>query len=131
MFFRVAADGVLLLHLAFIGFALLGGLLVVKWRWMLLIHLPAVAWAFLVEVTGRACPLTSIENTLRLSAGQLGYTQSFVEHYVLALVYPSGLTRDIQIMLAAGVAGINIGIYAWLAFRRNSSIKKPVALKNA
>ena len=125
MFFRMAADGVLLLHLAFIGFALLGGLLAVRWRWMPLVHLPAVAWAFFVELTGRSCPLTSIENTLRLSAGQSGYAESFVEHYLLALLYPAGLTLGIQVMLAATVAGVNIVIYSWLAFRRRSRIKKP------
>lgn len=125
MFFRMAADGVLLLHLAFIGFALLGGLLAVRWRWMPLVHLPAVAWAFFVELTGRSCPLTSIENTLRLSAGQSGYAESFVEHYLLALLYPAGLTPGIQVMLAATVAGVNIVIYSWLAFRRRSRIKNP------
>ena len=124
MFFRMAADGVLLLHLAFIGFALLGGLLAVRWRWMPLVHLPAVAWAFFVELTGRSCPLTSIENTLRLSAGQSGYAESFVEHYLLALLYPAGLTPGIQVMLAATVAGVNIVIYSWLAFRRRLWIKK-------
>ena len=124
MFFRMAADGVLLLHLAFIGFALLGGLLAVRWRWMPLVHLPAVAWAFSVELTGRSCPLTSIENTLRLSAGQSGYAESFVEHYLLALLYPAGLTLGIQVMLAATVAGVNIVIYSWLAFRRRLWIKK-------
>ena len=121
----MAADGVLLLHLAFIGFALLGGLLAVRWRWMPLVHLPAVAWAFFVELTGRSCPLTSIENTLRLSAGQSGYAESFVEHYLLALLYPAGLTPGIQVMLAATVAGVNIVIYSWLAFRRRSRIKNP------
>ena len=125
MHFRPAADGVLLLHLAFIGFALLGGLLAVRWRWMPLVHLPAVAWAFFVELTGRSCPLTSIENAMRLSAGQSGYAGGFVEHYLLALVYPPGLTPGIQVMLAATVAGVNIGIYSWLAMRRRPCLKKP------
>ena len=125
MFFRMAADGVLLLHLAFIGFALLGGLLAVRWRWMPLAHLPAVAWAFFVELTGRSCPLTSIENTLRLSAGQSGYAGGFVEHYLLALVYPAGLTPGIQVMLAIMVVGVNIVIYLWLAFHQRSRIRKP------
>lgn len=125
MHFRLAADFVLLIHLAFIGFAVFGGLLALRWRWLPLLHLPAVAWAFYVELTGGVCPLTSVENSFRLSAGQLGYAESFVEHYLLALVYPSGLTRDIQVLLAATVAGINIVIYSWLVFRRHSSIKKP------
>ena len=92
MHFRLAADSVLVLHLAFIGFALLGGLLAIRWRWMPLIHLPAVVWAVFVALTGRSCPLTSVENRLRLRAGQSGFKQSFIEYYFLALVYPSGLT---------------------------------------
>ena len=80
MYFRAAADSVLVLHLAFIVFALLGGLLAIKWRWMPAIHLPAVAWAFYVEWTGSACPLTAVENHLRLSTGQSGYAGGFIEH---------------------------------------------------
>lgn len=125
MHFRLAADAVLLLHLTFIGFAVFGGLLALKWRWMPLLHLPAVAWAVYVELTGGLCPLTSVENSLRLSAGQSGYAGGFVEHYLLALIYPSGLTREIQWILAATVAGINIAVYSWLAFRRHSGIQKP------
>ena len=125
MHFRLAADAVLLVHLAFIGFAVFGGLLALRWRWLPLLHLPAAAWAFYVELTGGLCPLTTVENRFRLSAGQSGYAGSFVEHYLLALIYPSGLTREIQWVLAAVVAGINIVIYSWLAFRRHSSIKKP------
>ena len=124
MHFRLAADAVLLLHLAFIVFAVFGGLLAFKWRWMPLLHLPAMAWAIQLELTGGICPLTSIENTLRLSAGQSGYAGSFVEHYLLSLIYPSGLTREIQWILAATVAGINIAVYSWLAFRRHTGITK-------
>ena len=125
MFFRAAADGVLVLHLAFIVFALLGGLLAIKWRWMPAIHLPAVAWAFYVEWTGSACPLTAVENHLRLSAGQSGYAGGFIEHYLLALIYPAGLTPGIQVMLAATVLGVNLAIYLRLAFLRRSRSKKP------
>jgi len=124
MFFRAAADGVLVLHFAFIVFALLGGLLAIKWRWMPAIHLPAVAWAFYVEWTGGACPLTAVENHLRLSAGQSGYAGSFIEHYLLAVIYPPGLTPSIQVMLAVTVLGVNLAIYSWLAFRRRSRSKK-------
>ena len=125
MFFRAAADGVLVLHLAFIVFALLGGLLAIKWRWMPAIHLPAVAWAFYVEWTGGACPLTAVENHLRLSAGQSGYAGGFIEHYLLALIYPAGLTPGIQVMLAATVLGVNLAIYSRLAFLLRSRSKKP------
>ena len=124
MFFRAVADGVLVLHLGFIVFALLGGLATIKWRWMPAIHLPAVAWAFYVEWTGSACPLTAVENHWRLSAGQSGYAGGFIEHYLLAVIYPAGLTPSIQVMLAATVLGVNFAIYSWLAFRRRSRVKK-------
>lgn len=121
MYFRLAADGVLLLHLAFILFALFGGLLAARWRWMPLVHLPASAWAIFVELTGRICPLTYLENDFRLRAGQSGYTTSFVEHYLLNVIYPPGLTREVQFVLAATVIVINIAIYVWLFLRRRST----------
>ena len=118
MFFRLAADGVLLLHLAFILFALLGAAMAVRWRWLPLVHLPAAAWGVFVELTGRICPLTYLENFLRIKAGQSGYTGSFIEHYLLNIIYPSGLTREIQFALAATVVVVNIAIYGWLISRR-------------
>ena len=122
MYFRLAADGVLLVHLAFILFALFGGALAARWRWMPLVHLPTAAWAFFVELTGRICPLTPIENDLRIRAGQSGYTQSFVEHYLLDLIYPAGLTPELQFALAGTVIVVNIAIYAWLAWRWRGKI---------
>ncbi len=120
MFFRLAADGTLLFHLAFILFAVFGGALAALWRWAPLVHLPAMAWAVFVELTGRICPLTYLENHLRIRAGQSGYAQSFVEHYLVDIIYPSGLTRDIQFMLAVGVVVINLAIYGWIALRRRT-----------
>ncbi len=118
MYFRFAADAVLLFHLAFILFAVFGGALGARWRWMPLLHLPAAAWGVFVELTGRICPLTYLENALRIRAGQSGYTESFIEHYLLPLIYPSGLTREIQWGLAAVVLGVNLAIYVWLVLRR-------------
>ncbi len=120
VFFRLAADGTLLFHLAFILFAVFGGALAALWRRAPLVHLPAVAWAVFVELTGRICPLTYLENHLRIRAGQSGYAQSFVEHYLVGVIYPSGLTRDIQFMLAVGVVVINLAIYGWIALRRRT-----------
>lgn len=124
MYFRFVADGVLLLHLVSIVFALFGGALAIRWRWMPLVHLPAMAWAFFVELTGRLCPLTSIENGFRVRAGQSGYAASFVEHYLLGVIYPSGLTREVQFVLAAMVVAINIAIYLWLFLRHRSYFKR-------
>lgn len=120
MLFRLAADAVLLLHLAFILFALLGALLALRWRWVPVIHLPAAAWGFFVELTGRVCPLTDWENHFRLLAGQAGYAESFIEHYLLALIYPEGLTREIQFVLAGVVIVVNVVLYGWLLRRRRS-----------
>lgn len=121
MFYRLAAEGVLLLHLAFIAFALLGAVVAMRWRWLVAVHVPAAAWGFFVELTGRACPLTYVENYLRIKAGQAGYTESFIEHYLLAVIYPAGLTREVQFVLAAGVVGVNAAIYGWLFYRRRAS----------
>lgn len=121
MFYRLAADGVLLLHLAFIVFALLGAALAVRWRWVIAAHLPAAAWGFFVELSGRGCPLTYAENHLRIKAGQSGYSESFIEHYLLAVIYPPGLTREVQWVLAAVVVVVNVAIYAWLFYSRRTS----------
>ena len=116
MFYRYVADAVLLLHLAFIVFAVLGGLLAVWWRRFLFIHLPAAAWGVFVELTGRVCPLTRLENTFRIKAGTAGYSKSFVEHYLLGIIYPEGLTRETQYFLGALVAVVNVAIYLWIFY---------------
>ena len=114
MFFRISADAVLLLHLAFIAFALLGGALGRRWRWMPLLHLPAAAWGFFVELSGRACPLTELENALRTRAGEAGYQGGFIENPLLGVIYPEGLTRETQYALAAVVLVVNAAIYTWV-----------------
>lgn len=118
MFFRLAADAVLLVHAAFILFVLFGAVLTIRWRWFPLVHLPALAWGVFVELTGRVCPLTPLENSLRLSAGQSGYSGGFIEHYILAIIYPSGLTLEVQWALAAIVVVVNVLIYGWILHRR-------------
>jgi hypothetical protein len=120
LLFRFAAEAVLLLHLAFIAFVVAGGALAVRRRWLVVVHIPAAAWGFFVELTGRICPLTYAENFLRMRAGQSGYAESFIEHYLLAMIYPSGLTRGAQFVLAVVVVSINVLIYAWL-YRRHTS----------
>jgi hypothetical protein len=124
MFYRVAADAVLLLHFAFIAFILLGATLVARWRWLITVHLPAAMWGFFVELTGRICPLTYAENFFLVKAGQSGYTESFIEHYLLAIIYPAGLTREVQIVLAGVVFVINMAIYVWLFLSLHQSGRK-------
>jgi hypothetical protein len=114
MWYRLGADLVLLLHLAFVLFVLAGGLLVLKWRRLAWLHLPAVGWAAVVEFTGWICPLTPLENVLRAGAGAATYDADFIEHYLLPLLYPAALTRDIQLILGMIVIGVNLAVYAWL-----------------
>ncbi len=117
MSYAIAAQVVLALHLGFIAFVIGGGLLVVRWRRLMALHLPAVAWGVYVEISGRICPLTHLENWLRAKAGESGYRGGFVEHYLLAIIYPAGLTRAIQFLLAAFVFAVNLSVYAGI-FRR-------------
>ncbi|MDF3836427.1 DUF2784 domain-containing protein [Cupriavidus basilensis] len=111
------ADAIVLLHLAFIVFVMLGGLLVLRWPRLAWLHLPAVAWGVLVEWSGWICPLTPLENALRLRAGQQAYGGDFVQRYVLPVIYPEGLTREIQVVLGAVVLALNLAVYATL-YRR-------------
>jgi len=112
--YRIAADFTLIIHLLFILFVLLGGLLSYRWRWMIFVHLPCVIWVALLEFYGWICPLTPIEQKLRLAGNQDGYSGGFVEHYLLPIIYPSGLTPRIQIIIGVLVIAINLVIYALL-----------------
>jgi hypothetical protein len=116
--YRLLADAVLLLHLGFILFVVFGALLVARRRRWLPLHLAAAGWGFLVEATGAACPLTWAELHFRRLAGQAGYEGGFIDHYLLALIYPAGLTRNVQLLLGAGVLAINALLYAWIWRRR-------------
>ena len=118
MLYRLGADAVVLIHLVFIGFVVLGGLLVARRPWIARVHLPAVAWAALVEFQGWICPLTPLENLLRQRAGEAAYTGDFVARYLLPLIYPAGLTRTTQVLLGAGVVVLNALVYAALLRNR-------------
>lgn len=108
------ADLVLILHLGFVVFVLCGGLLVLRWRRLAWLHLPAAAWGAVVEFTGWVCPLTPLESRLRTSAGQSGYRSDFVAHYLLPVLYPDDLTREVQLILGTVVLAVNILVYGWL-----------------
>jgi hypothetical protein len=114
MIWRLAADAVLVLHLGFIVFALLGALLALRWRWIVALHLPAALWAMGIELGGGVCPLTHLEQAWRRRAGQRGYTTSFIEHHLLGVIYPDGLTREVQFVLAGVVVALNAAIYLLL-----------------
>jgi hypothetical protein len=125
---RLLADAVLVFHALFIAFAVFGGLIAFSRRgttfsiWLCL-HLACATWAATVVIMGWQCPLTPIEQNLRIAAGQQGYTSSFIEHYLLAAIYPEGLTRPIQIMLGIGVVVFNALVYglAWF-LKRNTAL---------
>ena len=124
---RLLADAVLIIHALFIVFAVFGGLLTYrKSRWrktLLTMHLACAAWASTVVTMGWTCPLTPLEQQLRLTAGQQGFGSSFIEHYLLAMIYPDGLTRGVQMALGAGVVLFNALVYGFfvLKSRANSS----------
>ena len=117
MLWRMAADALVLVHLGFILFVLLGGLLALRWPRLIWLHLPAVAWGIVVECLHLGCPLTPWENQLRRMAGQAGYDGGFIEHYLIPLIYPAGLTPQIQIGLGAIVVLLNLAVYTWLIWR--------------
>ena len=126
MWARIAADAVLVLHLAFILFVVLGALLVLRYAWIAWLHVPAAIWGAWVELTNRICPLTVLENALRSRAGQSGYSESFVEHYLVPVIYPAGLDRTMQFWLAGILVTINVVLYAlWLLRRRKTRINLP------
>ena len=120
MRYRLAADAVLLGHLAFVSFVVLGGLLALRWPRLAWVHVPAAVWGALVEFTGWVCPLTPLEVTLRRAAGDAGYAGGFVEHYLLAALYPDGLTRTTQLTLGLAVVVLNVAIYIVLLLRARS-----------
>ncbi|MFS2022070.1 DUF2784 domain-containing protein [Massilia sp. CT11-137] len=111
MVYQFFAAMVLLLHLGFILFVVAGAVLVARRRRLLPLHLGAVAWGILIEATGAACPLTGLENHLRMLAGTAGYAGGFVDHYLVGLIYPSGLTSGMQWGLAAAVLALNAVLY--------------------
>ncbi|MCK9620447.1 MAG: DUF2784 domain-containing protein [Methylobacter sp.] len=117
MIYRFLADSVLIVHLLFIGFVVFGGLFALRFRWVALVHIPAACWGAYIELAGGLCPLTTIEVGFRRMAGDAGYSGSFIDHYLLPIIYPAGLTRDIQLWLAGLVILVNVAIYSRLIYR--------------
>ena len=123
----IAADGVLFVHFAFVLFVVLGGALVLRWPRLAWLHVPAAVWGALVEIQGWVCPLTPLENALRRAAGETGYAGDFVQRYLVALIYPEGLTREVQLLLALLVVVVNAIFYGVLVSRRRGRTAWPHA----
>ncbi len=116
--YRLLADAVVVSHFAFVAFVILGGLLVLRWPRVAWIHLPAAVWGGAIELAGWVCPLTPLEVRLRVLGGQAGYEGGFVEHYLIPILYPRELTRELQVGLGVGVILLNLAIYAVVWRRR-------------
>jgi hypothetical protein len=119
------ADIVVVIHFAFVLFVVLGGLLVLRWPRLAYVHLPAATCGVLIELTGWICPLTPLEHDLRQRAGGQGYSGSFIEHYLLPVLYPAALTRDIQLILGGVALAMNLAIYAYV-LRHRSGTRRPL-----
>lgn len=117
MIYRVLADVVLAIHLGFILWVVFGGLAALRWRWLAMLHIPAVIWGVLVELEGWICPLTPLENWLRQAGGGMTHETGFIEHYLVPLIYPDRLTRTMQVALGLAVLVVNLAVYTWLVIQ--------------
>jgi hypothetical protein len=120
MVYRSLADLILLLHLAFVGFVVFGGLVVLRWPQLAFVHVPSVVWAVLLEYAQWTCPLTPLENTFRQWSGEAGYAGGFIEHYLTPVLYPPGLTHGIQVLAGSFVLLVNALAYWQLARRKHA-----------
>lgn len=120
----LAADAVLLLHGVFILFVVAGGLLALRWPLAAAVHLPCAAWGAYIEFSGGICPLTPLEQRLRAAAGEAGYSGGYIEHYLLPLIYPAGLTPTVQIVLGSAVIVINVAVYGLVLRRRRTAARR-------
>ena len=119
MYYRLFAELVVVIHFAFVVFVVLGGFLIFLWRKAIWLHVPAVLWSAWIELSGGICPLTPLENWFWIKGGQASYPDDFVGNYILPLIYPEGLTRAKQIILAAMVIFGNVLVYGYIFLIRN------------
>lgn len=122
MIFRLLADATVVVHLGFVLFVVLGGLLALRWPRVAWAHLPAAAWGAWIECAGWICPLTPLEHWLRLQGGEPAYAAGFVEHYVVPVLYPAALSRELQWMLGLLVIAVNTAVYV-MVWRRHGQAR--------
>ncbi|HSQ31157.1 MAG TPA: DUF2784 domain-containing protein [Gemmatimonadaceae bacterium] len=123
MWYRIAADLVLIAHFVFVLFVVGGGVLAIRWPRVAWVHVPVAIYGAVIEFMGFICPLTPLENSLRQRGGEAGYSGGFIDHYITATIYPSGLTRRIQLVLGIAVLVLNAVVYTIAARRARSSIE--------
>jgi len=121
--YRLLADVVVLFHFAFVVFVVAGGFLVLRWPRLGWLHIPVAIWGALIEFTGWICPLTPLENALRARGGEAPYGGGFVEHYLLPVLYPAGLTERVQWLLGAIAVAINVVAYLLVGLRRGRVLR--------
>ena len=121
MIYRLLANVVVIFHLGFVGFVILGGFLLRRWPRLVYVHVPVAIWGALIEFAGWVCPLTPLENHFRRLGGQAGYSGGFVEHYLIPVLYPHSLTRKVQYVLGAVVIAINLVAYVLFTRRRRKT----------
>jgi hypothetical protein len=124
MGYRLLADGLVVVHAAFVGFVVLGGLLALRWPRVAFVHLPAVAWGVVVELAGWVCPLTPLENQAREAGGGTAYQGDFIEHYLLPALYPADLTRQMQWTLGVAAVLVNVAVYSLVIARGRRGVAK-------
>ena len=129
--YGIAADLLVVVHALFVVFVVLGGLLVLRWPRLAWVHLPAAAWGALIEFTGCICPLTPLENSLRQAGGQAGYAGSFINHYLVPLIYPEGLSRATGVVLGSCLLFGNLAIYIVVALRTRRPLRSNAAARDA
>lgn len=123
MWHSIGADFIVVIHFLFVVFVGAGAFLVMKWRWILYLHIPAATWGALIEFLGLGCPLTPLEKSLRIAAGEEDYAGGFIQHYLVPMIYPGEITREMQIWVGVFVIIINIAIYGWVFMRRGRTKK--------
>lgn len=116
--YKFLADALVVFHFGFVAFVMLGGLLSLRWNRIGWLHIPCVLWVIWVESSGSICPLTPLENDLLEQAGFQRYEGGFVDHYITPVLYPSNLTRAMQIGIAVGLVVLNTACYGYIAWRR-------------
>lgn len=129
MIYRILADIVVMIHFAFVLFAVFGGIAVFYRKFIAWIHIPAVIWAAVIEFAGWICPLTPLENLLRAKGGLSGYETGFIEQYLMPVLYPAGLTRGLQVALGGAVLVLNLIVYGllWRRSRRRMKATRKVS----